>query len=158
MPRCWKSHVAGHIFSKEWDYLSDWEWRECVGLSQDHHRASQTVQAPNEWWGMNVVYHTPTLTPHPLHKQYRPQMNDEVWTLFIPAHRTGISEILPWDRRSYLTYVILPTLSHEAVHWLYRNSRAWSSSDAIVMLKWHHHIMSHLSIFSLFRNFWEHFC
>ena len=40
------------------------------------------------------------------------------------------------------------------VHWLYWNSHTWSSGNLIVMLKWNHHIMSHLSIF---RNFWEPF-
>ena len=37
-----------------------------------------------------------------------------------------------------------------AVQWLYWNSGTWSSSDIIVMLKLHYHIMSHLSVF---RNF-----
>ena len=27
------------------------------------------------------------------------------------AHRIGISEILPWDGKSYLTHVVLPRLS-----------------------------------------------
>ena len=31
----------------------------------------------------------------------------------ILAHRIRISEILPWDRNSYLTHVILPRLSRE---------------------------------------------
>ena len=52
----------------------------------------------------------------------------------------------------------LPMLSYpgchvRAVHWLYSNSRTWSSSDFIDMLKWPHYIMSHLSIF---RNCLEH--
>ena len=33
------------------------------------------------------------------------------------------------------------------VHWLYWNSWAWSSSDVIIMLKWRHHVMSHLNVF-----------
>ena len=41
-----------------------------------------------------------------------------------------------------------------AVHWLYWNSRTWSSSDVIDMLKWRHHNMSHLNAF---RNFWVPF-
>ena len=32
---------------------------------------------------------------------------------FILAHGKRISEILPWDRKSYLTYAILPRLSRE---------------------------------------------
>ena len=31
----------------------------------------------------------------------------------ILAHRIRISEILPWDRKSYLTHAILPRLSRE---------------------------------------------
>ena len=69
--------------------------------------------------------------------------NVEGWTeiiymvyYIILAHQIRISEILPWDRKSYLTYAILPRLSHEGyIHWLYWNSRTWSSSDVIVMLK-----------------------
>ena len=56
--------------------------------------------------------------------------------LFFPAHRIRISEILPWDRKSYLTHVILPRLSRDDyIHWLYWNSRTLSSSDVVVMLK-----------------------
>ena len=33
--------------------------------------------------------------------------------LIIIAHRIGTSKILPWDRNSYLTHVILPRLSCE---------------------------------------------
>ena len=47
-----------------------------------------------------------------------------------------------------------PDCHVRAVHWLYQNSRAWLSSDVIVMSKWHHHVMSHLRIF---KNFWEPF-
>ena len=55
---------------------------------------------------------------------------------YILAHRIGISEILPCDRKSYLTHAILPRLSREGyIHWLYWNSRTLSSSDVIVMLK-----------------------
>ena len=32
------------------------------------------------------------------------------------------------------------------MHWLYWNSRTWSSSDAIVIFKWCHHVKLHLSI------------
>ena len=54
---------------------------------------------------------------------------------FFLTHQIGISEILPWDRKSYL---LLPMLSYpgchaKARHWLYWNSRIWSSSDAIVV-------------------------
>ena len=52
------------------------------------------------------------------------------------AHRIRIYEILPLDRKSYLTKAILPRLSRESfIHWLYWNSRTWSSSDVLVMLK-----------------------
>ena len=41
-----------------------------------------------------------------------------------------------WDRKSYLTHAILSRLSCESyIHWLYWNSRTWSSSDIIFMLK-----------------------
>ena len=54
----------------------------------------------------------------------------------ILAHRIRISEILPWDRKSYLTHAILPRLSPEGfIHWLYWNTRTLSSSDVIVMFK-----------------------
>ena len=57
------------------------------------------------------------------------------------AHRIRISEILPWDRKSYLTQAILARLSREGyIHWLYWNSRTWSSNDVIVMLKCRHHV------------------
>ena len=52
------------------------------------------------------------------------------------AHRIRISEILPWVRKSYLTQTILPRQSREGyIHWLYWNSRTWSSSEVIVMFK-----------------------
>ena len=55
---------------------------------------------------------------------------------YILAHRIGISEILLWVRKSYLTHAILLRLSLEGyIHWLYWNSRIWSPSDVIVMLK-----------------------
>ena len=41
-------------------------------------------------------------------------------------------------KKSYLTHAILPRLSHEGyiyIHWLYWNSRTWSSSYVIVMLR-----------------------
>ena len=39
------------------------------------------------------------------------------------AHRIRISDILPWDKKSYLTHAILPRLSREGyIHWLYWNS------------------------------------
>ena len=72
---------------------------------------------------------------------------------FILAHRIRISEILPWDRKSYLTHAILPRLSREGyIHWLYWNSRTLSSCDVIVMFKWRHHVKLHLG---LFRDFWK---
>ena len=53
----------------------------------------------------------------------------------ILEHRIGISEILPWVRKSYLTHVILPRWSREGyIHWLYWNSSTWLSSDVIAML------------------------
>ena len=52
------------------------------------------------------------------------------------AHRIRIYDILPWDRKTYLTKAILPWLSREGyIHWLNWNSRTWSSSDVIVILK-----------------------
>ena len=65
---------------------------------------------------------------------------------FFLAHRIRLSEILPWDRKSYLIHAILPRLSCEGfILWLYWNSSTWSSSDVIVMLKWCHHVKLHLS-------------
>ena len=65
----------------------------------------------------------------------------------ILAHRIWIPEILPWDRKSYLTHAILPRLSREGyIHWLYWNSRTLWSSDVIVMLKWRHHVKWYLSV------------
>ena len=45
------------------------------------------------------------------------------------AHRIGISEILPWDRKSYLTIVILARLSREGC------TLGTSPIDLIFMLK-----------------------
>ena len=71
----------------------------------------------------------------------------------ILAHRIRISEILPWDRKSYLTQAILPRLSREGyIHWLYWNSGTWSSSDVIIMFNRPHHVQLHLS---LFRDYWK---
>ena len=51
---------------------------------------------------------------------------------YIRAHWIRISKILPWDSKSYLSHAILPRLSREGyIHWLYWNSRTWSSSDVI---------------------------
>ena len=41
-----------------------------------------------------------------------------------------------------------------SVHWLYWKSSTWLLDNVIIMLKWRHHVMSHLSIF---KNFWEQF-
>ena len=50
----------------------------------------------------------------------------------ILADWIGISEILTWDRKSYLTHAILPRLSGEGnIHWLYWNSSTLSSSEVI---------------------------
>ena len=69
------------------------------------------------------------------------------------AHWVRISEIIPWDRNSYLTHAILPRLSREGfIHWLYLNSRTLSSSDVIVMFKCCHHVKLHLSVFM---DFWK---
>ena len=49
------------------------------------------------------------------------------------VHRVRISEILPWDRKSYLTHAILPRLSSEGfIHWLYWILCIWSSNDVII--------------------------
>ena len=69
------------------------------------------------------------------------------------AHGIRISELLPWNRKSYLTHTILPRLSFEGyIHWLYWNSRTLSSSDVIVIIKWRHHVKLYLSVF---RDFWK---
>ena len=52
------------------------------------------------------------------------------------AHPIRISEILPWDRKSYLTHAILPRLPREGfIHLLYWYSHTLSSGDVIVMFK-----------------------
>ena len=69
------------------------------------------------------------------------------------VHQIRISEIWPWDGKSYLTHAILPRLSGEGyIHWLYWNSRRLLSSDIIVMLKWRHHVKLYLCVF---RDFWK---
>ena len=51
------------------------------------------------------------------------------------VHRIRISEIYP-GIENLLTYSILPRLSRgNYIHWLCWNSRIWSSSDVIVILK-----------------------
>ena len=70
------------------------------------------------------------------HESCRVMTNGDPKERIFHVHRIRISEILPWDRKSYLTHAILPKLSCESyTHWLYWNSRTWSSSDVIVMLK-----------------------
>ena len=69
------------------------------------------------------------------------------------AQRISIYNILPWDRKFHLTYAILPRLSRVGYkHWLHWNSRTWSSSDVIVMLKRRNHVKLHLRVF---RDFWK---
>ena len=64
-----------------------------------------------------------------------------------------ISEIVPWDRKSYLTHAILPRLSRKGLlHWLYWKSCTLLSSDVIVMLKLLHHVNLYLSVFRDFRK------
>ena len=73
-----------------------------------------------------------------------PHTGDSVITYL--AHLIRISDILPWDRKS-------SQASREGyIHWLYWNSRTWPSSDAIVMLKWRHRVISYLSVFM---EFWK---
>ena len=38
------------------------------------------------------------------------------WEPLFLTHQIRISEILPWDRKSYLTHAILPRLSREATY------------------------------------------
>ena len=60
------------------------------------------------------------------------------------AHCIRISEILPCD-------AILPRLSYEGyIHWLYWNSRTWSSSGVFVIFERRHHVKLYLSIFKDF--------
>ena len=69
------------------------------------------------------------------------------------AHRIRISEILPWDRKSFLTHAILPRLSRGGyIHWLYWNSRTLSSSDVIVMLEMTSSCEKYLSVFTNTKN------
>ena len=72
---------------------------------------------------------------------------------YILAHRIRVSEILPRDRKSYLSHAFLPSLSCEgSVRRLYWNSRTWPSSDVIATLKCCHHMQLHLSVYS---DFWK---
>ena len=72
-----------------------------------------------------------------------------------PSQDTHIRDFNPG-----IENLILPMLSYpghwKAVHWLYWNSSAWSSSDVIVILKRCHHVMSYLgysgTLWSLFYN------
>ena len=58
------------------------------------------------------------------HKACRVTTNSECGGHIILAHWTSISEILPWNKKSYLPQAILPRLSREGyIHWLYWNSR-----------------------------------
>ena len=67
------------------------------------------------------------------------------------AHCVRIYEILLLDRKSYLTHPILLRLSGEDyIHWLYWNSRTWSSSDVVVMFKGRNHVKLHLNVFRVF--------
>ena len=71
------------------------------------------------------------------------------------AQRIRICEILACVRNSYLTHVMLlsyPGCHERTVHWLYWNSRRWSTRDVIVQSNWPHHVIMHLSIF---RDFWK---
>ena len=93
------------------------------------------------------------MLPHS--SSYRVLVQSDTWfrgRCFL-AHRIRISEILPWDRKSYLTQAILPRLSREGyIHSLYWNSCTWSSSDVIVLFKRRHHVRLHLSVF---KDFWK---
>ena len=51
------------------------------------------------------------------------------------AHRIRISEILTWNRKSYVTNVILPRPACEGCTLVVLELTTWSSSDVIVMLK-----------------------
>ena len=65
-----------------------------------------------------------------------------------------VSEILPWDRKSYCTHVILPRLTREGV--LYIGcvlELTWRSPHVkSYYVKWRHHIMTQ----RLFGNYFEH--
>ena len=99
-----------------------------------------------------TVCQIPFLGVSSLQKVKESTQGYSVFRTCLLAQWISLSEILPWDRKSYLTHAILPRLSCESyIHWLYWNSRTWSSSDVIVMLKWRHHAKLHLS---LFRDYW----
>ena len=80
-----------------------------------------------DWFSNNKMLDTP---PEDKITQFQSIINTFL------AHQIRISEILPWDRKSYLTHAILPRLSCEGyIHWLYWNSHTLSPTDVIVMLK-----------------------
>ena len=53
--------------------------------------------------------------------RYQAAFHDDLWfalgnvstIMYVLAHRIMISDILLWDRKSYLTHVVLPRLSRE---------------------------------------------
>ena len=51
------------------------------------------------------------------------------------AHRVRISAVLPWDRKFYLTHVMVPRLSCEGCTLVVFEITHKASSDVIVMLK-----------------------
>ena len=59
-----------------------------------------------------------------------------------------ISGILSWFRKCYLTHVILSRECFAMV--VLKLTHKWSSSNLIAMLKWRHHVLSHLSVFTNF--------
>ena len=51
------------------------------------------------------------------------------------AHRIRISEILPWDGKSYLIHAFLPRLSREGfMHWLYLTSHTCLQVTSLLCL------------------------
>ena len=62
--------------------------------------------------------------------------------LILLAHQIRTSEILPWDRNSYLSYVILPRLSLEDCSLVVMEL-------AHMVIKWRHHVILHVSVLKL---------
>ena len=76
--------------------------------------------------------------------RYQAAFHDDLWfalgnvstIMHCLAHRIMVSDILSWDRKSYLTHAILPWLSCESYNIVCIVTHATlSSSDTIVLLK-----------------------
>ena len=64
---------------------------------------------------INKYSNTHYLCEGGIEKSVCPPIKRSSGQIFFLAHRIGISEILPWDRKSYLTHAILPRTSSNVI-------------------------------------------